>query len=60
MNRCGGSDSLKAARLAPVASRSRTQAAVAALRPLGIEHVLETQEINEAAFKANPSEPNRL
>lgn len=32
----------------------------AALRPLGIEPVLETQEIDEAAFKANPSESNRV
>lgn len=32
----------------------------AALRPLGIEPVLETQEIDEAAFKANTSESNRV
>ncbi len=30
------------------------------LRPLGIEPVLETQEIDEEAFKANPSESNRV
>lgn len=33
---------------------------VAALRPLGIEPVLQTQEIDEEAFKANPSESNRV
>lgn len=32
----------------------------AALRPLGIEPVLETQEISEDAFKTNPSESNRV
>ena len=32
----------------------------AALRPLEIEPVLETQEIDEAAFKANTSESNRV
>ena len=32
----------------------------ASLRPLGIEPVLETQEIEEDAFKANPSESNRV
>lgn len=32
----------------------------AALRPLGIEPVLETQEIDEAAFKDNTSESNRV
>lgn len=32
----------------------------AQLRPLGIEPVLETREIDEAAFKANPSESNRI
>jgi len=32
----------------------------ASLRPLGIEPVLETQEIDEDAFKANPSESNRV
>ena len=32
----------------------------AALRPLGIEPLLETQEIDEAAFKANTSESNRV
>ena len=32
----------------------------AALVPLGIEPVLETQEIDEAAFAANPSESNRV
>lgn len=32
----------------------------AALRPLGIEPVLETQQIDEAAFKANTSESNRV
>ena len=31
-----------------------------ALRPLGIEPVLETQEIDEVAFKANTSESNRV
>lgn len=30
------------------------------LAPLGIEPVLETREIDEAAFKANPSESNRI
>jgi hypothetical protein len=32
----------------------------AALRPLGIEPVLETLEIDEAAFKSNTSESNRV
>lgn len=32
----------------------------ASLRPLGIEPVLETQEIEEEAFEANPSESNRV
>lgn len=32
----------------------------AALGPLGIEPVLETQEIGEAEFKANTSESNRV
>ena len=32
----------------------------AALRPLGIEPVLEMQQIDEAAFKSNPSESNRV
>jgi hypothetical protein len=32
----------------------------ASLRPLGIEPVLETREIDEGAFKANPSESNRV
>jgi hypothetical protein len=32
----------------------------AALRPLGIEPVLETQAIDEAAFQADPSESNRI
>lgn len=32
----------------------------AQLRPLGIEPMLETREIDEAAFKANPSESNRI
>lgn len=32
----------------------------ASLRPLGIEPVLETREIDEDAFKANPSESNRV
>ena len=32
----------------------------ASLQPLGIEPVLETQEIDEDAFKANPSESNRV
>ena len=32
----------------------------AALRPLGIQPVLETQEIDERAFKARPSESNRI
>lgn len=31
-----------------------------ALRPLGIEPVLETREIDEDAFKANTSESNRV
>lgn len=30
------------------------------LKPLGIEPVLETREIDETAFKANPSESNRV
>ena len=30
------------------------------LLPLGIEPVLETREIDDAAFKANPSESNRI
>lgn len=32
----------------------------AALQPLGIEPILETQEIDEEAFKANSSESNRV
>lgn len=32
----------------------------ASLRPLGIEPVLKTQEIDEEAFKTNPSESNRV
>ncbi|HAT4454851.1 TPA: DUF2703 domain-containing protein [Legionella pneumophila] len=32
----------------------------AVLRPLGIEPVLETHEINEVAFKSNTSESNRV
>lgn len=32
----------------------------AALRPLGIEPVLETQVLDEDAFKVNPSESNRV
>ena len=32
----------------------------AALRPLGIEPTLKTQEIDDEAFKANPSESNRV
>ena len=32
----------------------------ASLRPLGIEPVLETREIDERAFKADPSESNRV
>ena len=32
----------------------------AALRPLGIEPVLETREIDEEAFKAGPAESNRV
>lgn len=32
----------------------------AALRPLGIEPVLETQAIDEAVFQADPSESNRI
>ena len=32
----------------------------AAPRPLGIEPVLETQEIDEASFKSNTSESNRV
>lgn len=32
----------------------------AALQPLGIEPVLETQEIDEAAFKTDTSESNRV
>jgi methylphosphotriester-DNA--protein-cysteine methyltransferase len=31
-----------------------------ALRPLGIEPTLETREIDEESFKANPSESNRI
>ncbi|MEN7527583.1 DUF2703 domain-containing protein (plasmid) [Cupriavidus basilensis] len=30
------------------------------LMPLGIEPVLETREIDDATFKANPSESNRI
>ena len=30
------------------------------LRPLGIEPILETREIDEKTFKANPSESNRI
>ena len=30
------------------------------LRPLGIEPTLETREIDERSFKANPSESNRI
>ena len=30
------------------------------LRPLGIEPVLETREIDERSFRANPSESNRI
>lgn len=32
----------------------------AALRPLGIEPVLRTQDIDEDAFKAHPAESNRV
>jgi hypothetical protein len=32
----------------------------AALRPLGIEPVLETLAIDESTFQANPSESNRI
>ena len=32
----------------------------ASLLPLGIEPILELQELNEAEFKANPSESNRI
>ena len=32
----------------------------ALLRPLGIEPVLETQEIDEATFKTNTAESNRV
>ena len=31
-----------------------------ALRPLGIEPTLDVKEIDETAFKANPSESNRI
>ena len=31
-----------------------------ALRPLGIEPILETRTIDEQSFKANPSESNRI
>lgn len=31
-----------------------------ALRPLGIEPTLETREIDEESFKANPSDSNRI
>ena len=45
-------------------TRRELEAAVAklatSLRPLGIEPMLETQEIDETAFKANPSESNRV
>lgn len=30
------------------------------LMPMGIEPILETREIDDAAFKANPSESNRI
>jgi hypothetical protein len=32
----------------------------ASLRPLGIEPVLEIKQIDDASFKANPSESNRI
>lgn len=32
----------------------------AALRPLGIEPVLDMQTLDDAAFRANPSESNRI
>ena len=45
-------------------TRHELEAAVAklaaSLRPLGIEPVLETQEIDEDSFKTNPSESNRV
>lgn len=45
-------------------TRRELEAAVAkltvSLQPLGIEPVLETQEIGEEAFKADPSESNRV
>lgn len=45
-------------------TRRELEAAVvklaASLRPLGIEPVLETQRIDEEAFKANPSDSNRV
>jgi len=31
-----------------------------ALRPLGIEPILETREIDHGSFKANPAESNRI
>lgn len=49
--RCGGTGRELEAAVAKLA---------AALRPLGIEPVLETQEIDEAAFKANTLESNRV
>ena len=55
--------SLRAARLAPVAGiPSELEAAAklaAALRPLGVEPALETQAIEEDAWKANPPGSNR-
>lgn len=49
--RCGNTGSELKAAVAKLA---------ASLRPLGIEPVLETQELDEDAFKANPSESNRV
>lgn len=49
--RCGGTGRELDAAVAKLA---------ASLRPLDIEPVLETQEIDEEAFKANPSESNRV
>jgi hypothetical protein len=49
--RCGNTGRELEAAVAKLAS---------ALRPLGIEPVLETQEIDEAAFKLRTSESNRV
>lgn len=49
--RCGGTQQ----ELARAVSKLKE-----ALEPLGIEPTFETREIDEASFKANPSESNRI